>query len=149
MLPHPTRAGATVALLLALAASRPATAGAASSSLCYQKLSGLARHPDIEQLRLVIDGERLTGEYSWFPWQKDRRVGRLEGRLTSGGTAQVLYRFLQEGQKDSARLTIVFNEREARIRWPPPQPGQASGPPLPPILLPRHPCAELKMAPSL
>ena len=146
MLPHPTRAGATVALLLALAASR---VGAAPSNLCYQKLSGLARQPDIEQLRLVIDGERLTGEYSWFPWQKDRRVGRLEGRLTSEGTAQVLYRFLQEGQKNSARLTLVFNDREARIRWPPPQPGQASGPPLPPILLPRPPCAELKMAPSL
>lgn len=146
MLPHPARAGATVALLLALAASR---VGAAPSNLCYQKLSGLARQPDIEQLRLVIDGERLTGEYSWFPWQKDRRVGRLEGRLTSEGTAQVLYRFLQEGQKNTARLTLVFNDREARIRWPPPQPGQDSGSPLPPILLPRHPCAELKMAPSL
>ena len=121
MLPHPARAGATVALLLALAVSR---VGAAPSNLCYQKLSGLARQPDIEQLRLGIDG-------------------------TSEGTAQVLYRFLQEGQKNSARLTLVFNDREARIRWPPPQPGQASGSPLPPILLPRHPCAELKMAPSL
>jgi hypothetical protein len=63
----------------------------------------------------------------------------------------VLYRFVQEGQKDSARLTVVFNDRQARIHWDPlPQlPGQPPGQPMPPVLLPRHACAELKPVPGL
>jgi hypothetical protein len=58
----------------------------------------------------------------------------------------VLYRFLQEGQQDSARLTIDFNDRQARISWDKPlQPGQ----PMAPTLLPRHACGELQPVPGL
>jgi len=76
-------------------------------------------------------------------------VGRLEGNLPSPGTARVLYRFLQEGQQQQARLTIVFNDRQARIRWDKPEnPGPSTALPMPEVSLPRKACAELKPAPS-
>jgi hypothetical protein len=139
-----------LALVVGFGPSSPGLAAEATGRLCYQRLSGQAKNPDLEQLRLQLDGPRVAGFYRWLPWQKDRRVGQLEGRLSSEGTAKVIYRFTQEGQAQSAPLTIVFNDRQARIRWEPsPQAGQAAGPPLPPVLLLRHPCAELKPVPGL
>lgn len=148
-LPTPRLAGVALALLVALAASCAGAAAAAVESLCFQKLTGQPGRLDIEQLRLELNGERVTGAYRWFPWQKDRRVGRLEGRLPSPGTARVLYRFMQEGQQQQARLTIVFNDRQARIRWDKPEkPGASPDQPMPDVLLTRQACAELKPVPA-
>jgi hypothetical protein len=139
-----------LALLVAFGTGSSAASAAATRSLCYQKLTGQPGRLDIEQLRLELDGERVTGFYRWFPWQKDRRVGRLEGRLPSPGTARVLYRFMQEGQQQQDRLTILFDDRQARISWDKPQrPGPSPAQPMPEVLLPRQACAELKPVPGL
>lgn len=134
-------------LCLAFGLVRPLPAGAAPQSLCYQKLSGQAGSADVEQLRLDLDGQRVAGFYRWLPWQKDRRVGRLDGRLVTPGTARVLYRFQQEGQASTAPLTIVFDDRQARISWDI-KPGP-SAQPMPPALLPRNACTRLKPVPGL
>lgn len=140
--------GASLGLLLAAALSHPSASAAAPASICYQQLSGQASTPDIEQLRLDLDGVRASGFYRWIPWQKDRRVGRLQGRLASAGTARVLARFQQEGRITTAPLTIVFNGRQARISWDPP--ASSTGQPTPPpVVLPRHACMLLKPAPGL
>ena len=111
-----------LALVVGFGPSSPGLAAEATGRLCYQRLSGQAQNPDLELLRLPLDGPRVAG----------------------------FYRFTQEGQAQSAPLTIVFNDRQARLRWEPsPQAGQAAGPPLPPVLLLRHPCAELKPVPGL
>lgn len=162
----PAPLGAALALLLAsggggmvpaMAGTAPASAaaapaapaaGTAPTTLCYQKLSGPTARQDLEQLRLVISGSRVRGDYRWFPWGKDKRVGRLEGRLTAPGTARVLYRYMQEGQWDQEPLVIVFNPRQARIsREAIPSVNPALPPPLPPVLLPQHSCATLQSIP--
>ena len=149
-LPLPRLAGmAALALLVAFGPFSSGTAAAAPESLCFQKLTGQPGSLTIEQLRLELNGARVTGAYRWFPWQKDRRVGRLEGRLPSAGTARVLYRFVQEGVQQQARLTIVFNDRQARISWDKPEkPGASPAQPMPEVLLPRQACAELKPVPG-
>ena len=140
-------------LLLALGAFGTAAATAGSTTpattLCYQQLSGSSDRQNLEQLRLVLSGGRVRGDYRWVPWGKDRRIGRLEGRLTAPGTARVLHRFMQEGQWNEESLAIVFNPKQARIsRDAIPSPGSASPPPLPPVLLPQHSCATLQAIPG-
>lgn len=139
--------------LPASAAAPAAGAGrvaAPATTLCYQRLSGSGDRLDLEQLRLVISGERVKGDYRWIPWGKDRRIGRLEGRLTAPGTARVLHRFMQEGQWNQESLAIVFNPKQARIsRDAIPSLGPASPPPLPPVLLPQQSCATLQAIPGL
>lgn len=144
---------AHLALLLAIGASIAAAIGAASggaaragsaSTLCYEKRTGPAGRQDLEQLRLVLSGERVKGDYRWIPWGKDRRIGRLEGRLSAPGTARVRFRFMQEGQWDQESLTIVFSPSQARIsRDAIPPLNASSPPPLPPVLLPQRACASL------
>lgn len=147
--PIPQLAGMALALLLAVGPSSSGASAAAAESLCFQELTGHSGRLDIEQLRLELNGKQVTGTYRWFPWGKDRRVGRLEGHLPSPGTAKVLYRFVQEGQRQQARLTIVFNNRQARISWDKPEkPGASPGQPMPDVLLPRQACAELKPVPG-
>jgi hypothetical protein len=149
-LPTPRLTGMALALVLALGSSCSGASAMAAESLCFQTLIGQPGRLTIEQLRLELRGQRVSGFYNWFPWQKDRRVGRLEGRLPSPGTARVLYRFLQEGQHQQARLTIVFNNRQARISWDPPEKqGASPAQPMPDVVLPRQACAQLKPVPGL
>ncbi len=148
-LPVPRLAGMALALLLALGPSSTGASAATAESLCFQKLTGPPGRLTIEQLRLELNRDQVTGTYRWFPWQKDRRVGLLQGRLPSPGTAKVLYRFVQEGLQQQARLTILFNDRQARISWDKPEPSAASpAQPMPDVLLPRQACAELKPVPG-
>ena len=115
-------------------------------ALCYQQLSGSSGRLSIEQLRLERRGERLAGSYSWIPWQKDRRLGQLEGEEHPAGTGRLTYRFQQEGQSAQAPLTIVFDAFQARIRWDPTDP---PGQPMPSVRLPHAACAELMPIPKL
>jgi hypothetical protein len=134
----------------ATAGSTTAATAATATTLCYQKRSGFSDRQDLEQLRLVLSGERVSGDYRWVPWGKDRRIGRLEGRLTAPGTARVLHRFQQEGQWNQESLSIVFNAKQARISWDAnPSPGPGSPLPLPPVLLPQHACGSLQAIPKL
>lgn len=139
------RASATSAALglILLGAAGPLPAEAAEP-LCYQQLSGAPASLSIEQLRLQREGQRLVGVYNWIPWQKDRRLGRLEGREGPVGTARLSYRYSQEGQQATAALTVVFDARQATIRW---DPGASAGQPLPPVRLPRSACSALKPVP--
>lgn len=82
-----------------------------AAALCYEQLSGQPGQLSIELLRLERDGQRVSGRYHWPPWQKDRRLGELEGQLEAAGVARVVYRFSQEGQLPDARLTILFDDR--------------------------------------
>jgi hypothetical protein len=123
------------------AIASPSSAPQAAEPLCYQAQSGSSSSPTIEQLRLQRNGQRITGTYNWIPWQKDRRLGRLDGREAPVGTARLTYRFSQEGQQSTAMLTVVFDARQATIRW---DPSGSEGQALPPVRLPRRACAVLK-----
>ncbi len=154
--PTPRVVGMALALVLALGTSCFGASPVAAESLCFQAVTGQPGSRTIEQLRLDFMRKRVTGFYNWFPWQKDRRVGRFEGAVTSPagvtspGTVRVLYRFMQEGQYQKAPLTIVFNNRQARISWDPPENrGASPDQPMPDVLLPRDSCSQLEPVPAL
>jgi hypothetical protein len=109
------------------------------------QLSGQPGQLPSEPLRLERDGQRVSGTDHWLPWQKDRRLGELEGQLEAAGIARVVYRFSQEGQLSDARLTILFDDRQATIRWDPTDPPDQ---PMPLVQLPSRPCGALKPVPS-
>jgi hypothetical protein len=149
-LPH--ACGRSLAGLLALAALVTACRSGGPSSavrpasgtpLCFEQLSGAPGSQSIEQLRLDPRADQITGFYRWIPWQKDRRIGTLSGRIASPGKARVGYRYSQEGRQAIAPLTIAFDADRAVIRWDQPQQ------PMSPVELPARACAELKAVPGL
>ena len=108
-------------------------------------MSGQPGQLPSEPLRLERDGQRVSSTDHWLPWQKDRRLGEMEGQLEAAGIARVVYRFSQEGQLSDARLTILFDDRQATIRWDPTAPPDQ---PMPLVQLPSRPCRALKPVPS-
>lgn len=73
---------------------------------------------DVIELSVVIEGDRVTGTYSWLPFFKDRRVGTLQGRR-SGGVIGATYAFTQEGIADSVELTISLEPTRAIVQGGP------------------------------
>ena len=68
-------------------------------TLCFVRLDGL-QNQDTTSLRLVINGENVTGQFASFPDQKDARIGTINGTKT-GNLIKGMWRYQQEGIVDS------------------------------------------------
>ena len=55
-----------------------ATAQPASEALCFELKDG----QDVTAVKLVINGDEVSGEMQWLPWEKDGAIG------ARGGTAR-------------------------------------------------------------
>ncbi len=98
----------------------------------------------------MIEGSRVSGDYHWIPWGKDRRRSRWDGHLTASGKAQVRFHSMQEGLRGTAPLTILWTDQQSRISWDTILPRDPpAAPPPPPVLLPRRDCGALKSIPAL
>ena len=73
---------------------------------------------DVEELIVVIDGHRVTGEYNWVPAYKDRRLGRFTGTL-HGNTINADYAYQQEGQSATTAISITLEEQQATVKGGP------------------------------
>lgn len=69
---------------------------------------------DVMELLLEIEGKEVVGEYNWLPMYKDRRKGKITGRL-EGNTVYSQYIFWQEGKLDTVELTIRFHNDKALV----------------------------------
>lgn len=74
-----------------------------------------ASQKDILELKLSIEGEKVTGDYNWFPVQKDQRKGHLNGTIQNN-VINATYIFSQEGIKDTSQLTITLNDAKAIVK---------------------------------
>ena len=77
---------------------------------------------DIEELIVVIDGGRATGEYNWMPAFKDARLGRFTGSL-HGNTISADYAYEQEGRSATTTISIILEEDQAIVEGGPPELG--------------------------
>ncbi len=77
---------------------------------------------DIEELIVVIDGSRATGEYNWIPAYKDSRLGRFDGSVQDD-SVNASYEFEQEGQSGIATVSIILGEEHAIIKGESPELG--------------------------
>ncbi len=88
---------------------------------CRSRLRAPSAAPTASQAAALgyqqLSGQRVSSTYHRLPWQKDRRLGELEGRLEGAGVARIVDRFSQGDQLSGARLTILFDDRQATIHW--------------------------------
>jgi len=72
---------------------------AASETLCFERYSG-SRMQDTASIKLVLSGNKVTGSYANIPYEKDARIGTING-TRSGNVMKGVWRFQQEGMTDS------------------------------------------------
>ena len=76
-------------------------------TLCFQKLAGTSNQ-DTTSLKLMVDGNKVTGNFGHYPKEKDRRVGKInatkDGELIKG-----TWVYMQEGMNDTMQVEFKLN----------------------------------------
>jgi hypothetical protein len=66
---------------------------------------------DTTRVSLLIDGDKITGEMDWIPFQKDKRIGTLVGKKNANGELELVYSFMQEGMSQTeTKIMKVEND---------------------------------------
>ena len=60
-----------------------------------------AVNKDTTRVSIQIDGDKITGDMVWNPYQKDKRVGTLMGTKNANGELELTYNFMQEGMSQT------------------------------------------------
>lgn len=66
---------------------------------------------DITAVHLVINENKVSGDMSWLPKEKDRRKGTLSGML-NGDKIRAVWSFMQEGMKDTIAVEFKLSAQE-------------------------------------
>ncbi|MDB5001533.1 MAG: hypothetical protein JWR76_2610 [Mucilaginibacter sp.] len=66
---------------------------------------------DTTTVHLVINANKVSGDMSWLPKEKDRRKGTLSGML-NGDKIKAVWRFMQEGMKDTLGVEFKLSGQE-------------------------------------
>lgn len=82
-----------------------------ADTLCFVRLSGL-QSQDTTSLKLIIDGEKVGGQFASFPYQKDSRIGLISG-IKTGEVIRATWYYQQEGMDDS--LTVEFMLKDNKL----------------------------------
>ncbi|RYD93312.1 MAG: hypothetical protein EOP54_19415 [Sphingobacteriales bacterium] len=97
---------------------------ATTGHICFLHTDGTAAQ-DSTMVHLIIDGDKVTGNMTWQPKEKDRRKGTLAG-TQKGNTIKAVWSFMQEGMTDTiavefdfpgdklAQKPLVFNQKTGR-----------------------------------
>lgn len=76
-------------------------------TMCFQKLAGTSNQ-DTTSLKLIVDGNKVSGDFGHYPKEKDRRVGKInatkDGELIKG-----TWVYMQEGMKDTLQVEFKLN----------------------------------------
>jgi hypothetical protein len=60
-----------------------------------------AINKDTTRVSIQINGDKITGDMVWLPYQKDKRVGTLMGTKNANGELELTYNFMQEGMSQT------------------------------------------------
>ena len=66
---------------------------------------------DTTAVHLVINADKVSGDMSWIPKEKDRRKGTLLGTL-KGNTIKAVWSFMQEGMKDTMAVEFKLSPQQ-------------------------------------
>lgn len=105
--------------LLLLACSEPEPL---SARHCFRNEFPIDGAKDVQELTVVIEGDRASGEYNWLPAFKDRRFGRFSGFMRNG-VIEAAYDFRQEGRSDTTSIAIAIEADRALVSGGPPELG--------------------------
>lgn len=77
-------------------------------TLCFNRYSGL-KNQDTAFVKLVIDGDSVSGHFSNIPYEKDSRVGTIAG-VKSGNLIKGIWSYQQEGMSDSIAFEFKLQD---------------------------------------
>ena len=70
-----------------------------------------AINKDTTRVSIQIDGDKVTGDMVWLPYEKDKRVGTLLGTKNANGELELIYNFMQEGMSQTeTKIMKVEND---------------------------------------
>jgi hypothetical protein len=75
-----------------------------ASEFCFLGTGG-SKNQDSTKVHLLIKDSTVTGDMNWMPYEKDRRLGKLQG-VKKGDEITAVWTFMQEGMEDT--LTTQF-----------------------------------------
>lgn len=75
----------------------------AAETLCFEEKVG----KDITTVRLTIDGDKVTGNMEWLPWEKDQATGTLLGEK-KGNEIVADYEYMIEGSNQLEEKIFVL-----------------------------------------
>lgn len=79
-----------------------------SQTICFQKLDGTANQ-DTSSIRLIIDGEQVSGKFSNMPFEKDSRVGTIQA-TKNGDLIKGVWIYMQEGMNDTLDVEFKLSD---------------------------------------
>ena len=77
-------------------------------TLCFERYSSLKKQ-DTASIMLIIEGNRASGRFSNFPYQKDARIGTISGSR-AGNLIRGTWHYQQEGMQDSIQFEFKLQE---------------------------------------
>ena len=66
---------------------------------------------DTTAVHLVINADKVSGDMSWLPKEKDKRKGTLTGIL-NGDNIKAVWSFMQEGMKDTLAVEFKLSAQQ-------------------------------------
>lgn len=70
-----------------------------ADTLCFNRFSGL-ENQDTSFVKIIINGDKVLGNFSNIPNEKDARIGTITG-VKSGSIIKGMWHYKQEGMNDS------------------------------------------------
>lgn len=84
--------------------------GSIKESICFQKLSG-TNNQDTAFIRLIVEGDKVSGDFSNIPYEKDSRIGTIEARK-EGELIMGHWTYMQEGMNDTLEVQFRLTENK-------------------------------------
>lgn len=73
-----------------------------AETICFQKLAGTANQ-DTTSIKLLIEGDQVSGDFAHYPKEKDSRVGKIEA-TKNGELIKGSWMYMQEGMNDTLQV---------------------------------------------
>ncbi len=84
----------------------------AKENVCFLK----ALKKDSTFVNLTIEGNNVSGNMRWHPWQKDGAIGTLTGTKGANGEMQLLYDYMIEGSKQTETKIMKIENDQLKIK---------------------------------
>ena len=107
-------AGTGVGLTDANKPQKPVFVNINHKDVCFIKTGG-ANNFDTTKVHLRVEGERVTGTMKEMIFEKDARIGTLEGAMI-GDAIDVVWNYMQEGKNDTMALDFQYSLDTLRQR---------------------------------
>ncbi|WP_157278962.1 hypothetical protein [Olivibacter sitiensis] len=82
------------------------------SDFCFMDISGNQKK-DTTRVHISLLGSKVMGNMEHLPFEKDKKVGTLEGKKT-GDTLYLKWYYEQEGIKDSVNTVFLIQNNQLR-----------------------------------